>query len=102
MDDSRLDRGLRFDGLAQGLERPGHGRVYGLRRFALDHPQDAARGEKEIDFQTLTVAEMIQLFSVAPVHLKLEDLRGHEPFEQSAQKRRSIQLRLGADAQKVT
>ena len=86
---------------SQRRHRACHGRLDGPGGFTLHHPDTAAMGEEKIHLQTLLVAEMVELFAPALVHLALENFRRDEAFEQSPKERRALEFRPGCQAQQI-
>ena len=83
MDDAQPDRHLIAHRSAQRRQRPGHGRLDGLGRFALHHPETTvAARKKEVDLEPLLIAKVVKLLAPALVDLALQDLGGHVSFEQ--------------------
>jgi hypothetical protein len=77
------------------------GRLDGPGCLALHHPQTTlAAGNKEVDLEPLLIAKVVKLLPLALADLALENLGGRQ-FDQSAEERRPIQLRLGRDPQEV-
>jgi len=87
MDNGQPDQPMVAHGATQRFQWSRHGRLDGLGRLALHHPEAAVAARKEeIDLQPLLIAKMVQLLAPALVDLALQDLRGHVSFEQGAEK----------------
>jgi len=61
-----------------------------------------ASGDHEVDFETLLVAEVVQLSWPAGADLMLQDLRRHEPLEQGPEEGGPAQLLLRLQPEQMT
>jgi hypothetical protein len=102
MDDRDAGRWTVSHGAAEGLHGAGHCRQRGLGGFTLNHPDAAVRVRKEkIDLEPLLVAEMIQLFPPALIHLALENLGRYVTFEKGTEEWGAVQIGLRLDAEEI-
>jgi len=99
----RSARALLCERVGQPLHGGGHGRGYGFARFAFDEPdRSAAPRHKEVDFQPLFVAEVIDFGAAGAIDLSFHDFRSDETLEERPEKRRLRQFRGRLDAEQVT
>ena len=80
--------------------------IDGRNTLACLKPIDEVKGavsvrEKEVDFEGLLVAEIVEFLAAAAVDLAFEDFRGDEAFKDGAKKWRALEFGLGLDAEQM-